>query len=49
MKRVMCRTNEMRFVSWHETCTCKCSLDISVYNYKKCWNSDKFSCMNKKS
>ena len=49
MKRVMSRTNEMRFVSRHKTCACKCSLNISVYNDKKRWNSDKFSCMNKKS
>ena len=26
----MSRTNERRHISWNETCTCKCSLDISV-------------------
>ena len=27
---LMSRTNERRHISWNETCTCKCSLDISV-------------------
>ena len=26
----MSRTNERRHISWNETCTFKCSLDISV-------------------
>ena len=29
------RTNETRYVSWHETCKCKCRLDASVCN-KQC-------------
>ena len=26
----MSRINERRHISWNETCTCKCSLDINV-------------------
>ena len=29
------RTNETRYVSWHETCKCKCRLDASVCNNKQ--------------
>ena len=28
----MSRTNEICYVSWHETCTCKCRLDASAFN-----------------
>ena len=26
----MSRTNEIRHIKWHETCTCECRLDVSV-------------------
>ena len=32
---LMSRTNETRYVSWHETCGCKCRLDASVCNEKQ--------------
>ena len=28
----MLRTTETRYISWHETCACKCRLDASVCN-----------------
>ena len=40
---LMSRINETRYVSWHETCKCKCRLDASVCN-KQRWNNDKCSC-----
>ena len=40
----MSRTNEARQVSWHETCKCKCWLDVSVCNNKQPWNNDKCTC-----
>ena len=30
---LMSRTNETRFIEWHETCNCKCRLD------ENCWNT----------
>ena len=38
----MPRTNEARHVEKHETCKCKCRLDVSVCNNKQRWNDDKF-------
>ena len=38
----MPRTNEARHVEKHETCKCKCRLDVSVCNNKQQWNDDKF-------
>ena len=35
------RTNETRYIKWHETCKCKCRLDASVFNNKQRWNEDK--------
>ena len=32
---LMPRTNEARHIEWHETCKCKCTLDVSVYNNKQ--------------
>ena len=29
---LMSRTNETRFIEWHETCKCKCRLDAIVCN-----------------
>ena len=37
----MWRTNETRYIEWHETCVCKCRLDASVGNNKQPWNEDK--------
>ena len=37
----MPRTNETRYIKWHETCKCKCRLDASVFNDKQIWNNDK--------
>ena len=39
----MSRTNETRYIEWHETCKCKCRLDPSVCNNKR-WNEDKCMC-----
>ena len=44
IKNLMSRTNETRCARWHETCKCKCRLDASVCNNKKCWNKDKGWC-----
>ena len=41
---LMSRTNETRYLSWHETCTCICRLDASVCNDKQRWNNDKCRC-----
>ena len=41
---LMSRTNETRHIEWHETSNCKCRLDVSVCNNKKCWYDDKFRC-----
>ena len=38
------RTNEARYIKWHETCKCKCRLDASVCNNKQRWNEDKCRC-----
>ena len=27
----MSRTNETRYIEWHETCKCECGLDAIVY------------------
>ena len=40
----MSRTNETRHIEWHETCKCKCRLDVSVCNNKQCWSNDKCRC-----
>ena len=41
---LMSRTNETRHIKWHETCKCKCRLDVSVCNNKQRRNNDKCSC-----
>ena len=38
------RTNETRYIKWHETCKCKCGLDASVFSNKQRWNEDKCRC-----
>ena len=42
----MLRTNKTRHIKWHETCNCKCRLDVSACNNKQRWNNDKcqFEC-----
>ena len=41
---LMSRTNEARYMEYHETCKCKCRLDASVCNNKQRWNNDKCRC-----
>ena len=33
--------NETTSVLWYESCKCVCQLNLSVYNSKQIWNSDK--------
>ena len=40
----MSRTNETRFIKWHEKCKCKCILDAIVCNNKQCSNKNKCRC-----
>ena len=41
---LMSRTNETRFIKWHEKYKCKCRLDAIVCNDKKRWNKNKCRC-----
>ena len=41
---VIVRTNETKYIKWHQTSKCQCRLDASVYNIKKIWNEDKWRC-----
>ena len=41
---LMSRTNETRFIEWHETCKCECRLDAIVCNNKQRWNKNKCRC-----
>ena len=41
---LMLRTNKTRRIEYHETCKCKCRLDVSVCNNKQRWNKDKCRC-----
>ena len=41
---LMSRTNETRFIKWHEKCKCKCGLDAIVCNNKQRWNKNKCRC-----
>ena len=43
----MSRTNETRYIVWHETFKCKWRLDTSVCNNKQRWNKDKCICQCK--
>ena len=38
---LMSRTNETRFIKWHEKCKCKCRLDAIICNNKQHWNKNK--------
>ena len=40
----MSRINERRYISWHETCACKCRLDANISNNKQRWNNEKCRC-----
>ena len=37
----MSRTNETRFMEWHETCKCECKFGANICNNKQCWNKNK--------
>ena len=41
---LLSKTNETRYIKWHETCKCKCRLDASVCNNKQRWNENKCRC-----
>ena len=44
----MSRTNETKFIQWHEKCKCECRLDAIICNNKQKWNKDKCRCDCKK-
>ena len=44
---LMSRTNETRFIKWHESCKCICRLDKIICNNKQKWNKDKCRCVCK--
>ena len=35
---LMSRTNETRYIEWHETCKCECKFGANVCNNKQRWN-----------
>ena len=37
----MSRTNETKFITWHEKYKCKCKLDAIICNNKQRWNKNK--------
>ena len=37
----MSRTNETRYIEWHETCKCECKFEANICNSKQRWNDDK--------
>ena len=41
---LMSRTNEKRFIEWHETCKYKRRLDAIVCNTEQRWNENKCRC-----
>ena len=41
---LMSRTNETRFIKWHQTCKCICRLDGIICNSKQRWNENKCMC-----
>ena len=41
---LMSRTNETRYIEWHEICKCKCRLDASGCKNKQHWNDHKCRC-----
>ena len=40
----MSRTNETRYIEWHETCKCECKFGENVCNNKQRWNKNKCRC-----
>ena len=44
----MSRTNETRFIKWHEKYKCECRLDPIVCNNKQWWNKNRCRCECKK-
>ena len=40
----MSRSNETRYIEWHEPFKCKCRLDASLCNNKQRWNDNKCRC-----
>ena len=40
----MSRTNETRFIKWHEKCKCEFRLDAIICNSKQWWNKNKCRC-----
>ena len=45
---LMTRTNETRFIKWHEKCKCICRLDKIICNNKQKWKKDECRCECKK-
>ena len=41
---LMSRTNETKFIEWHEICKCKCRLDATICNNKQRWNKNECRC-----
>ena len=41
---LMSRTNETRYIEWHETCKCGCKFGENVCHNKQCWNKNKCRC-----
>ena len=41
---LMSRTNETRFIKWHEKCRCKCRLEAIICNNKQRWKKNKCRC-----
>ena len=44
---LMSRTNETRFIEWHETSKCECKFGVNVCNNKQRWNKHKYRCEGK--
>ena len=40
----MSRTNETRYIEWHETCKCEFKFEENVCNNKQRWNKNKCRC-----
>ena len=41
---LLSRTNETRFIKWHEKCKCECRLDAIICNDKQRWSKNKCRC-----
>ena len=41
---LMSRTNEIRYIEWHETRNCDCKFGENVCNKKQRWNKKKCRC-----